>query len=361
MTSIRPKATESENCFSCTAFETTNPSKSGKTIECLLFGHANVQAATGVEGTCFKMAAVKKASAKAAAATAGLAGLANTINLGEGMCRGYNWADDDAHWPKDKGHRTPKECLAACKQTTGCTAFDLSQPSGKKAQCYLYGHSDVQPAPGLEGKCLKMTEVKAASEETTGLHLAPNEVRVGDAAIARKLEHGSCRGAGWQSGIWPVEAGVMTRKECAEACIRTEGCKAFDVHKPDSGLPHQHHDHDPKDFECNLYGHKNVESASGVPGDCYTIALLDPSQITKKAAKKVTKPAPAKQAPAKPVKAAVKKEPKIPVFDPPTVLEDEEVTDEGYLFEPPPPEVRSRKHIETVLHLVSSFTDFASL
>ena len=144
MTTIRPKATEAENCFSCTAFETTNPSKSGKTIECLLFGHANVQAATGVEGTCFKMAAVKKASAKAAAATAGLAGLANTINLGEGMCRGYNWADDDTHWPKDKGHRTPKECLAACKQTTGCTAFDLSQPSGKKAQCYLYGHSDVQ-------------------------------------------------------------------------------------------------------------------------------------------------------------------------------------------------------------------------
>jgi uncharacterized heparinase superfamily protein len=46
-----------------------------------------------------------------------------------------------------------------------------------------------------------MTEVKTATGETPqGLHLAPNEVRVGDAAIARKLEHGACRGAGWQSG-----------------------------------------------------------------------------------------------------------------------------------------------------------------
>jgi hypothetical protein len=65
----------------------------------------------------------------------------------------------------------------------------------------------------------------------------------------------------------------------------------------------------------------------------------------------VTKPAPA--APAKPAKAAAKKEPKIPSFDPPKVLEDDDVTDEGYLFEPPPPEVRSRKHIETILHLVT--------
>jgi len=338
--------------FSCTAFETSNPSKSGKTVQCFLFGHANVQAAAGVDGTCFKMAAVKKASPKVSAAAVSLA---NTVDLGEGLCRGYNWADG-VNWPKDKGHRTPKECLAACKQTAGCSAFDLSQPtgkSGKKVQCFLYGHTDVRPASGLEGRCLKMTEVKTASGEASGLHLAPNEVRVGDAAIARKLEHGSCRGAGWQAGIWPVEAGVMTRKECAEACIRTEGCKAFDVRKPDTEFGH-HHDFDPKDFECTLYGHKNVEPASGVPADCYTIALLDPSQVPKKP-KKVAKPAPAKQAAAKPAgKAAVKKEPKIPVFDPPTVLEDDDdVTDEGFLFEPPPPEVRSRKHIETILHLVS--------
>jgi len=33
-------------------------------------------------------------------------------------------------------------------------------------------------------------------------------------------------------GIWPVSAGVMTRKACAEVCVRTEGCSAFDVRKP---------------------------------------------------------------------------------------------------------------------------------
>jgi hypothetical protein len=104
-----------------------------------------------------------------------------------------------------------------------------------------------------------------------------------------------------------------------------------------------------------------VESASGVPGDCYTITHLDPSLVQKvKAAKKVKKPSQAQvpaQAPTPapaPTKSKSKSGGKIPVFDPPKVLEDDdEITDEGWLFEPPPPEVRSRKHIDTILHLVS--------
>ena len=295
------------------------------------------------------MATVKPASNKP---TLAAAGIENTVDLGEGLCRGYNW-QDGANWPKDKGRRSPKECHVACKQTSGCTAFDFSQPdkSGKKVNCFLYGHKDVQPASGLEGKCYKMTLVKTASGATHGLQLAPTEVRVGDAAIARKLEEGACRGYGWQAGMWPVAAGVMTRKACAEVCIRTEGCTAFDVRKVDTGPAHvHHHDVDPNEFECTIYGHKNVQPASGVPADCYAISLLDPSQIPKKVPKKVTKSTPAP--PAKPAKPAGKKEPKIPVFEPPKVLEDDDVTDEGYLFEPPPPEVRSRKHIETILHLV---------
>jgi hypothetical protein len=91
-----------------------------------------------------------------------------------------------------------------------------------------------------------------------------------------------------------------------------------------------------------------VESASGVPGDCYTISMLDPSKIPHKPAKKASKPA---TAPAPAAKPAAKKEPKIPVFKEPKVVDDVDVTDE-WLFEPPPPEVRSRKHIETILHLV---------
>ena len=173
---------------------------------------------------------------------------------------------------------------------------------------------------------------------------------MGDAAIAKKLESGACRGSGWQSGIWPVAAGLHTRKSCAETCIRTTGCTAFDVRNP-TDFNHHHHDVEAVNkYECSLYGHKAVVSASGVPADCYTITLLDPSQIPAKKPKKVNKPTPA-PAPANKSKAG-KKEPKIPVFKEPKVLEDEhEITDEGWLFEPPPPEVRSRKHIDTILHL----------
>ena len=133
--------------------------------------------------------------------------------------------------------------------------------------------------------------------------------------------------------------------------VCSKGCTAFDVHLP-FDLQHHHRDKDSKEFVCTLYGHKDVESATAVPGDCYTIKMLDPSQVEKlKSQKKVNKPAPA-PAQAKP-KSGGKKEPKIPVFEQPKVLEDEDdVTDEGWLFEPPPPEVRSRKHIDTILHLV---------
>jgi hypothetical protein len=48
-----------------------------------------------------------------------------------------------------------------------------------------------------------------------------------------------------------------------------------------------------------------------------------------------------------------KKQGKVPTFDPPKVIDDEYFTEE-WLFEPPPPEVRSRRHIETILHLSDS-------
>ena len=158
--------------FSCTAFDTSNPTKSGKTIQCFLYGHSTVQPASGVEGTCFKMATVKPVSAKAAGIKATLE---NTVDLGEGLCRGDSW-QDGVNWPKDKGSRTPKECYTACKQTTGCTAFDISVPkkNGKKVQCFLYGHQHVSPASALEGRCFKMTEIKTQSGDSHGLQVNVN-------------------------------------------------------------------------------------------------------------------------------------------------------------------------------------------
>ena len=210
----------------CTSFDISNPSKKGKKIQCYIYGHSNVQPASSVEGTCFKMPTVKAASKKAAAVQTKLE---NANDLGKGLCRGDKWQDGD-NWPKDKSRRSPKECYVACKQTTGCTAFDVSHldKAGKKGNCYLYGHADIQPASSLEGRCYKMWDVKVSSGQSAGLHLAPNEVKIGDAAIARKLEHGSCRGYGWQDGIWPVDAGLETRKSCAETCVRTSGkCFSF--------------------------------------------------------------------------------------------------------------------------------------
>jgi hypothetical protein len=49
--------------------------------------------------------------------------------------------------------QTLDQCTKACVDTRGCTAFDLSEPSGKKFVCNLYGHKDVVPASGVPGTC----------------------------------------------------------------------------------------------------------------------------------------------------------------------------------------------------------------
>jgi len=94
---------------------------------------------------------------------------------------------------------------------------------------------------------------------------------------------------------------------------------------------------------------------------------LDPSQIAAQKAKpaapkpSIPQPKPAAQ-PAKPqtppskpqvqqpAAGGKKVQAKPPTFDPPKVIDDDYFTDE-WLFEPPPPEVRSRRHIESILHL----------
>ena len=104
---------------------------------------------------------VKPVSEKAVKAAA-KEQFAAAVSLGDGLCRGEGWGDDE-DWPKDKNRRTAKECYAACKQAVGCTAFDTSAVKGKTAQCFLYGHSDVSPASGMHGQCYRMSDVKTES------------------------------------------------------------------------------------------------------------------------------------------------------------------------------------------------------
>jgi hypothetical protein len=51
------------------------------------------------------------------------------------------------------GKQTLEQCTKACVDTLACTAFDLSEKSGKKYTCNLYGHKDVIPASGVPGTC----------------------------------------------------------------------------------------------------------------------------------------------------------------------------------------------------------------
>ena len=125
--------------------------------------------ASGVPGKCFQLPDVKPVSEKAAKEVA-KEQFASAVNLGEGLCRGEGWADDE-DWPKDKQRRTAKECYAACKQAVGCTAFDTSAAKGKTVQCYLYGHSEVSPASSFHGQCYRMSDVKMESGGIKVCHL----------------------------------------------------------------------------------------------------------------------------------------------------------------------------------------------
>ena len=73
------------------------------------------------------------------------------IEIGKGLCRGQSWTSQK--WPVDKGHLTAQECADSCARKKGCTAFDLSNKKGKTFACFLYGHSDVEPAKALKGNC----------------------------------------------------------------------------------------------------------------------------------------------------------------------------------------------------------------
>ena len=114
-------------------------------------------------------------------------------------------------------------------------------------------------------------------------------------------------------------------------CVTTKGCTAFHAASPKEGKQGV--------FECFLFGHKSVVPASGLPGNCYTVAKGSSTVI--KSRPKIVKEKPKK-----------KKVYKIPEFEEPKVIEDEEdEEDDEWLFEPPPPEIRSREHVGQILGL----------
>ena len=77
-----------------------------------------------------------------------------------------------------------------------------------------------------------------------------------------------CRGPKWQSRKWPKSKGLRTINQCAAACLKKEGCRAFDMSPPDSRRSDSAAS---EKLWCNLYSNKGVKPASGVPGNCYKV------------------------------------------------------------------------------------------
>ena len=176
---------------------------------------------------------------------------------------------DIKKWPAVKGFLSAQGCADACARKKGCTAFDLSeQQPDKTFDCTLYGHKKVEPASGVPGNCYVLSDkpgivpgdVGAASgeEEDDG----DEEVEVKGPVHMAHLGKGMCRGNGWTFKKWPAVKGFLSAQGCADACARKKGCTAFDLseQQPD------------KTFDCTLCGHKKVEPASGVPGNCYVLS-----------------------------------------------------------------------------------------
>ena len=91
------------------------------------------------------------------------------FNLGRGLCRGDNWQDDHGVWPKDEGKETFEECLKACTDDVGCTAFDVAPIiNSLKFKCTLYGHDDIRRtnSVSLKGRCIRMVDRKALPTTT---------------------------------------------------------------------------------------------------------------------------------------------------------------------------------------------------
>ncbi|TRY73635.1 hypothetical protein TCAL_03348 [Tigriopus californicus] len=351
----------------CTAFDVSE--KEGDDFNCILYGHTYVRPASGVPGNCFKLGHEKKAQtennkgktnakeAKKSSIRTASSKVKDTHSrknaegkpdsskatkqasasayelLGKGLCRGPKW--QGRYWPKATEAHSLAECAAACSSVNGCTAFDISPTPDKEQVCFLFGHKDVKPASGLKGQCYKMISVnhdkyKLSKKKSRGDNLPPRKAE----GVISLLGKGACRGSGWQEGRWPILKGPQSVDSCGKVCLATQGCTGFHA-APASG----------KNIDCIVFGHKSIIPASGVPGDCYIVTIKDDSSSLKPASKNTKANATKKNATKNPKKSTKMNPPKI------VANENESEDDEEWLIELPPPEVRSRDHIDTILGL----------
>jgi len=344
----------------CVAFDLSN--KESEKYDCLLLGHKDVLPASALASKCFIIAGAKpdestlKDSTKSSAATTKIKSAKDSYpsgghgfeKLGHGLCRGNGWQSTKG-WPVDKGAKSMKDCVESCAKKRDCTAFDLSRVEGKndKFNCLLFNHKSVSAASALEGACYVkqqagQNQAQQVEEEDQEEEEGEEEEDViidleGDVDVAL-LGKGGCRGAGWQDRDgWPKVKGFLSVDDCGRVCVSTQGCTAFHAGYPKEGK---------KDvFECFLFGHKSVVPASGLTGNCYTVATSAAGTAPKAVVK----------SPAKKKQPKKEKKYKIPEFEEPTVVEDDFDEDDEWLFEPPPPEVRSREHISQILALEEPF------
>ena len=197
-------------------------------------------------------------SKKAKSPTPATVGGKFIVPVGEGGCRGNGW--NKAPYPVDTGRKTIEECGKACLENS-CTAFHVLHEDDGKYDCFLFGHKDVLAVKMLGGECKTLsTSASASGEEEDDED--EEEVEVNGPVHMAHLGKGMCRGNGWTFKKWPAVKGFLSAQGCADACARKKGCTAFDLseQQPD------------KTFDCTLYGHRKVEPASGVPGNCYVLS-----------------------------------------------------------------------------------------
>ena len=215
----------------------------------------------------------------------------------------------------------------------------MSHEENSRFSCLLFGHKNVVPAssPSLSGACYLLGKNKpdlphVFEDDEEDLEEELIIDIEGDVDISL-LGKGGCRGGGWQSPEWPKVKGFTTIDNCGRFCVATKGCSAFHAASQKEGSA--------TEFECFLFGHKSVIPAAGLTGDCYTVSkgsVGSSNMVKTKRTQKQTK--------------EKKKSYKIPEFEEPKIVDDVfDEEDEDWLFDPPPPEIRSRDHISEVLGL----------
>merc|ERR1712106_831308 len=182
------------------------------------------------------------------------------VEVGLGGCRGKNW--NQPPYPVNQGRLSKANCAKVCLKSE-CSAFHMLHPEDDgTAECFLYGHEELIPVKGLGGTCYTLSD-KAPSAAGSSDDDAEEEEQAVDGPVhMAMLGKGRCRGPGWTFKKWPVLKGFLSPRQCAEECAKKKGCSAFDLSELQAD----------NTFDCALYGHKKVEPASAVNGNCYILS-----------------------------------------------------------------------------------------